>query len=229
MNNGGRIVLLGSAVVLLMVGVVCLKQRLGYQEPPPAFLPGDVSAGQAHDNRVTHQPTILSTDPSSDSDHTLNHPWRDPELIPATDLDAPTPPSFPVRHQTPSTDYFVPPAQDVPPAQADSPPVRQHLDSAFRDAPPFEQPDAVPPTAIASTLNTSFPASVITKQDDSLWSISEQTYGQGDYFRALFALNKDRIPRPDRIGAGIELQTPPLEELRQLFPDLCPAARDKQG
>ena len=221
MNQGGRIVLLSSAVVLLIVGVVCLKQRLGFQESPPVFVPGDDTTGPTTDNRVTRQPTILTTAPSSES-NSSPQPWHDPDSIPASNL-PPTPEmtspvnneSFPINNESLPTDKFKP-WEESTATQLEAPLGENATQPDERPEPPL--PEELP--------NATHPTIVITKQDDSLWTISEQAYGQGGYYRALFAVNKDRIPRPDRIQAGIEIQTPPLEELRQLYPDLCPTSRD---
>ncbi len=72
------------------------------------------------------------------------------------------------------------------------------------------------------------PATYTTVADDSFWNISKRIYdGEGRYFKALYYHNRNRIERPDRISAGIELDTPPLAELKRLYPDLCgPGQRD---
>jgi hypothetical protein len=217
MNQSGRIVLLSSSVVLLIIGVVCLKQRLGYQESPPVFVPGDVTNGPSVDHRVTRQPTILSTEPGSESSSSMHPSWHDPDSFPARNL-APAPqaqPTFPINNEASPNDKFKP-WEESSSTQLEAPFGENATQPDERPAPPL--PEVLP--------NATRQPVVITKQDDSLWTISEQTYGQGGYYRALFAVNKDRIPRPDRIQAGTEIQTPPLEELRQLYPDLCPTSRD---
>jgi nucleoid-associated protein YgaU len=78
--------------------------------------------------------------------------------------------------------------------------------------------------AIRTANDGARPHGIITRANDSLWMISERAYGVGLYYRALFAFNRDRVARPDRIEPGIELVTPPVDQLRRLYPDLCPAA-----
>ena len=66
------------------------------------------------------------------------------------------------------------------------------------------------------------PVTYLTEADDSFWQISHLRYGVGDYYLALFAHNRDRVGRPDRLQAGVVLSTPAIAELRRLYPDLCP-------
>jgi len=66
------------------------------------------------------------------------------------------------------------------------------------------------------------PTTYVTVDADSFWNISKLRYGgEGKYFKALYYHNRNRILRPDQIPAGIEIETPSLEELKRLYPDLC--------
>ncbi|MCS7305661.1 MAG: LysM peptidoglycan-binding domain-containing protein [Thermoguttaceae bacterium] len=58
---------------------------------------------------------------------------------------------------------------------------------------------------------------------DSYWTISERFYGTGTYYQALAEYNRSRISRPEQLQAGDQLMIPPPEELRRLYPLLCPA------
>jgi nucleoid-associated protein YgaU len=60
----------------------------------------------------------------------------------------------------------------------------------------------------------------VVATDDSFWSISEKVYGSGAYYRALFQYNRDRYPNADAIRPGSVLDVPPLEVLKQKFPEL---------
>lgn len=66
------------------------------------------------------------------------------------------------------------------------------------------------------------PRRLVTQDQDSFWSISEQAYGTGAYYRALFRHNRLRVLRPDQLRAGLELEIPSPEQLRQLYPEDCP-------
>ena len=70
------------------------------------------------------------------------------------------------------------------------------------------------------------PEKYYTRENDSFWSISEQTYGVGDFYKALYVHNQRKIRFPDRIEPGIEIDTPPISLLKQLYPDLCPTTEE---
>ncbi|MEX0819733.1 MAG: hypothetical protein WD070_09060 [Pirellulaceae bacterium] len=110
------------------------------------------------------------------------------------------------------------------------------------DAPelvPVDEPNATPalgsvgdeePEDASQTEGPTFPVAtrplpefVLTSAEDSFWSISEQIYGTGAYYRALFRHNETKVLRPDQLRAGIEVRTPPLEVLKELYPDDYPA------
>ena len=61
--------------------------------------------------------------------------------------------------------------------------------------------------------------------NDNYWSISQKVYGSGSYFKALDEHNRDRYPYPDKLRMGDVVQVPPVEELQQRYPDLCPRPR----
>ena len=81
---------------------------------------------------------------------------------------------------------------------------------------PAELPSAAP-RPVPETKRP-LPEFVITGPEDSFWSISEKIYGSGTYYRALFRHNEGQVLRPDQIRAGIEVRTPPLTMLKQLYP-----------
>ncbi len=66
------------------------------------------------------------------------------------------------------------------------------------------------------------PEFVLTGAEDSFWSISEAVYGSGAYYRALFRHNETKVLRPDQLRAGVQVRTPPLEVLRELYPSEFP-------
>jgi nucleoid-associated protein YgaU len=61
--------------------------------------------------------------------------------------------------------------------------------------------------------------------NDTLWSISEKVYGTGGYFKAIAAHNRNNLPRSDQLSVGTRVAVPPLEELEQNYPSLCPKQR----
>lgn len=62
----------------------------------------------------------------------------------------------------------------------------------------------------------------VVQPNDSFWTISQKVYGTGGYFKALYYHNRERFPRPDRLEVGAAIVTPPVEELYQRYPNLCP-------
>jgi hypothetical protein len=233
MNNGGRIVLLGSAVVLLLVGVVCLRQRLGRGDAPPAFVPGSASDGSTGGS--ANQPTILSADPRTELENAQPNPWREPSAHPSAVPRSALQPTFPINADHPPSaqpQIISPPTypSPVPPGTPELRGIPQTTFPSPADAgPQAAQAKSFPrggdqQPVVHAPRDGVRPHCIITRTNDSLWMISERAYGVGLYYRALFAFNRDRVARPDRIEPGIELVTPPVDQLRRLYPDLCPAA-----
>ena len=87
-----------------------------------------------------------------------------------------------------------------------------------------EETDAAVTQAIAPAAAPQQSTSwIITGPDDSFWSISEKAYNSRAYYRALFRHNRNAVLRPDQLKAGIEIEVPPLETLRRLYPTDFPA------
>jgi nucleoid-associated protein YgaU len=66
---------------------------------------------------------------------------------------------------------------------------------------------------------------IVTGERDSFWTIAERVYGDGAWYKALYAHNRHQFPFPDRLGAGESVAAPPADELRRLYPILCPEAK----
>lgn len=96
-------------------------------------------------------------------------------------------------------------------------PARAWPDQASYQVPaqPAIRPD-VPPSGAISVP----PRQLVTEANDSFWLMSQRVYGSGQYYKALFEHNRQRVASPDQIDAGIEIETPPLDELRALYPQL---------
>jgi len=63
----------------------------------------------------------------------------------------------------------------------------------------------------------------LVEQTDTYWSISKKLYGTPRFFQALAEHNRDRVPQPEQLRAGVELQTPPVEELVEQYARFIPA------
>lgn len=76
-----------------------------------------------------------------------------------------------------------------------------------------------PPVAVGDQLIT------ITGTE-SFWNISERTYGNAGYFKALEEYNKQRVADPTHLRTGDVVAVPPVTVLEQNFPRLCPKIRE---
>jgi nucleoid-associated protein YgaU len=64
--------------------------------------------------------------------------------------------------------------------------------------------------------------SIITVANDSFWQIAQRVYGDPRYYAALFEHNRNWIAYPDQIEQGFRVMTPPVDELRARYAELCP-------
>ncbi|MGE0757513.1 MAG: LysM peptidoglycan-binding domain-containing protein [Pirellulaceae bacterium] len=268
MNHGGRIGLLACSVTLLIVGVVCLRNRIGPVHAPPAFVPAEDQRPNGSQAGRASQPTVLTSDPRSDATGLPAGAWPGGGRVPGAESPLPGTypessypgPSYPGPTYPVNSDQMPqpipygegPPPGEVPPGSelraipqtfypaAAGPAVAQVAYTDNRVAAAGDGSDGalspvmaaagpelhVPanPASVPTELPDSalWPVMVTTRANDSLWSVSEQAYGVGLYYRALFAWNRDVIPRPDRIDAGVQLMIPSLDDLRQRYPELCP-------
>lgn len=78
-----------------------------------------------------------------------------------------------------------------------------------------EKPDdlniekSVEPITITSTKDQY----TVQNTDETLWSVAQEVYGDGRLFRALYQINQAKIPDPEKLNVGSQLNTPPLEQL----------------
>ena len=71
------------------------------------------------------------------------------------------------------------------------------------------------PAAAASEPMMSMPSSVAgsselytVKRGDTLWSIAHKFYGKGSQWHRIYEANRDKLPEPGRLRAGMQLQIP---------------------
>ena len=69
----------------------------------------------------------------------------------------------------------------------------------------------------------------MTGPEDSFWSISEQVYGSGAYYRALFRHNETKVLRPDQLQAGVKVRTPSLDVLRERYQEDFPTSEQGEA
>lgn len=240
MRTAARIASLSIILVVLAAALVQLRQRLGAPPAPPASLSGPQDESwqtAAPKTRLTRQPTILQARPAP-AENSPAEP-SSPRYWGTTGADLPQPTEqppeafFPIGHalsgralEYPDAELGrrelarVPDARRTLPAPAGSQAAepQQPVSDNLRSPPPPGELASLP----APAAQPEIPPCIRTEPGDSLWKISERLYGAGIYYRALYVHNRDRIPRPDQIPAGIEILTPSPAELRSLYPDLCP-------
>lgn len=84
---------------------------------------------------------------------------------------------------------------------------------------------AAMPVAAPAVKNTPY----VVQPDDNFWNISQKVYGDGSYYRALFAYNSDRYAHAEDVRAGSVLDVPPAEVLKQRYPELVGGAVGGDG
>lgn len=90
-------------------------------------------------------------------------------------------------------------------------------------------PVAATPTASAAAQIAVKNEPYMVAPDDNFWSISKKVYGDGSYYRALFAYNSDRYPHAEDVRAGSVLDVPPAAVLKQRYPELVTGAVAADG
>jgi hypothetical protein len=66
-----------------------------------------------------------------------------------------------------------------------------------------------------------------TRAGDSFFTISQQCYDDGQFFKALYQFNLKQADVPFDLQPGIELVIPTCDILRKQFASLCPPAEEK--
>jgi nucleoid-associated protein YgaU len=64
--------------------------------------------------------------------------------------------------------------------------------------------------------------------NDSYWTISERLYGTGAYFKALAEHNRGKASSENQLQPGELILAPPVTQLEQTYPDLCPKASRRE-
>ncbi|MDA1054677.1 MAG: hypothetical protein O3C40_29970 [Planctomycetota bacterium] len=224
MNHLGKNLVLSLCVVATLLVILGLKRKFGADaartllSQPADDLPATAPAS----TKSAPQPRVLQSNPATGHDR---------------ELDSPTSPRYngsgsepmSVRRNPISPVPTVSPNPVTLPQSLDAPelvPVDEPITSPVTDSVGDEEPQATPSieTPTVPVARRPLPEFVLTGAKDSFWSISEQVYGSGVYYRALFRHNEARVLRPDQLQAGIEVTTPPLEVLRKRYPADFPAA-----
>lgn len=169
----------------------------------------------------TQVPAPIPLSPEPPTDQPSPPAGRKPPAPAQNDVLSTRPvPSLPTS-PFPSTDAPLPsPSTPAPIQDAFVAPAAAHMNLA--ELPRLGSPMESIPAAETDTGDTAPLGQVQTAENDSFWLIATRAYGRGDYHRALYMANRDRVNAVDRLPAGITLVVPPVESLRSQFPDLCP-------
>ena len=144
------------------------------------------------------------------------------------------PPPAPPASTAPPAD-LLPPVDPVSPAnqvaEADLLPPPSFARAAPQP-PPHDGPapapairESVPPSsfepALAASPATPLGEAYVARAGDSWWSLAERAYGDGRFYRALFAWNRMIDPRVS-LAPGTRLEIPPAAKLGASWPGLLP-------
>jgi hypothetical protein len=231
-----KLICLGVGLLLMLYGIATLRGKLEHSSGRPASLSVGNDRRESRpvsQFQISHQPTILEAKPTGVREGTSSPRYREQMVGSAEDAARESAPSFPIQPAVPfpttegHQDHGASPRFDVPMEDARVPPplpgetagapnrLAEEVASTATHLQDFRQ-DRWPEEPAAN------PTIWETRDDDSLWDISVARYGRGDYYHALFAHNRARIQRPDRLARGLLLETPAVEVLAKRFPQLCP-------
>jgi nucleoid-associated protein YgaU len=112
----------------------------------------------------------------------------------------------------------------------EAPPIESPPQEVFESPPAFDERESFEPWAPSAEHAghvDEAPRSegIVTEEGDSFWRIAERAYGDGAWYKALYAHNRERFPFPDRVAAGGAIDAPAIETLRELYPEHCPEPR----
>ena len=91
---------------------------------------------------------------------------------------------------------------------------------------PRQEVVAAPRTAAGGRVAAAVPAAAHYRVEpqDTYWSISKKVYGTPRFFQALAEHNRERVSHAEQLRPGVELETPPPEELQSLYAKFIPSA-----
>jgi nucleoid-associated protein YgaU len=217
-------ILLGILGLLAGVFVGVLSMKLLVPRPPTGAGP-DIHAdlADAGDHDLVEPPRLAATvgadQPATD---TLPPPPADEPRSrftrPPADIDAPV-------AAAPLRDPFVAPAgYDAEPAApaAVKPQAPAQPPAPVTLGQPLPSGPATPSLDGAAALATpAVAADYVARPGDSWWTLAERVYGDGRFYRALFAWNRAIDPRVSLVP-GTTLELPPADRLRVVWPGLVP-------
>lgn len=236
-NTKVAIVVIGLPLGLFLIAAY---KKIVPQSKPHLAPAASVEKNNSNNDRDTNlkparKPTVLQANHISDDLPSINSPTRRANFETDTDL------NFSQESFTADSPLLGGPStRDLSQARLDHPQEKSRNSSGA----PTKTDDALLP--LSPLLNSTIPATnlppkeeaalpakkakrpprkQVTRTNDSFWSISVRSYGTGLYYRALYAHNRGNFPRPDKLAPGVEVDVPPIDELKDRYPKLCPTVQ----
>ena len=217
-----------AGVVLTAAVVLSLKGMLSSEAVAPAAITGttEMPAAEVRSD-LRQQPVILRAQPALEAVRTGTLGGPDYRQGPRNSSSYPGQESvepYPTGSNNPRLlDRETPSLRGAWPDSAELPPIKVPLEET-----PSGGTSVTPSGTPLSPATPVSPADQmksfqLTRENDSLWSISKERYGDPGYYVALFLHNRAKVGTPDRMEPGVAIDTPPAEELRRLYPTHTPA------
>lgn len=171
---------------------------------------------------VAQEPAPLAEPPAQPAPEPVADPFAARAAL-ASSAAADQPAASPSTGQARAPDLLTPPedAAPMPPALAGTasrfaPPSGPVEPATFAAAPLETAPtdDRRPPVVVPGSSH-------LVATGDSWWSVAEAAYGDGRFYRALFAWNRALDPKVALLP-GTRLEIPPLPRLQAAWPKLLP-------
>lgn len=67
---------------------------------------------------------------------------------------------------------------------------------------------AVEPSTAQASATEAAPELYTVKKGDTLWGIARKMYGKGSHWQRIYEVNRDKLPEPGRLRAGMQLHIP---------------------
>ena len=229
-------ILLALLATLAGVFVGVLSMKLLVPRPPIGAGPDvhvDVADAEQHELVDPPSPSPTAFGPATGSPAAGGASFADAGPL--------VPPRSPEREFTPEAGDLLPPPMALEPPVGQSPGTSSSTveiaasgpvaAAAVPATPPRRDPFVAPaglqqpipqqPITESTPMPTSA-AAYVASPGDSWWGLAERTYGDGRFYRALFAWNRKIDPRVS-LAPGTRLEMPSRARLEAAWPKLMPA------